>query len=146
MFLYDHFMHKNIQDRWRVMFEVRKPRKVSEVLHGNSRRTPINNMNINNINNEWVHDCDKETLLKITQAVSNTMKSYGDARCNDSDSEILEKLINNEILIRKVQNKDNIDYYMDPHDDCFYLDSDDDVIWRPKILLITIKDKNVRGE
>jgi hypothetical protein len=86
--------------------------------------------------NEWISNCDKETLLKIIQEVRNTMKYFNwkdltkrsamvwDPRmvdCDMDDSEILEKLINDEILIQWVRRTDSsIEYYVYLANDPFY--------------------------
>lgn len=64
------------------------------------------------MNNEWINNCDKETLLKIIHAIRNIgddvclLAKY---TCDMNDSEILEKLINDKILIQKVS---STEYYV----------------------------------
>jgi hypothetical protein len=57
--------------------------------------------------NEWINNCDKETLIKIIHAVRNITKYTRDM----NDNEILEKLVNDEILIQKVS---STEYYVQP--------------------------------
>ena len=84
--------------------------------------------------NEWISNCDKETLLKIIQEVRNTMKYFNwkdltkrsaiewdpVVDCDMDNSEILEKLINDEILIQWVRHIDSIEYYVCLANDPFY--------------------------